>query len=57
MNGKFLLYGILVTMLSTGVSWGKLLSSASNDSSSSGSRGSSWYSGTSGSRSGSGSHK
>jgi S-adenosylmethionine decarboxylase proenzyme len=57
MNGKFLLYGIIVTMLSTGVSWTKFLAVTAADSTSSSGRGSSWTSTTGGSGgTGSGGH-
>lgn len=45
MNFKFILYALMVSLLSTTVSWGKFLSSASNSGRTSG-RGSSWSSNT-----------
>lgn len=48
MNGKFLVYAVVVTALSTGLNWTRLLSSAVSSSQSSKS-GSSWSSHTSGS--------
>lgn len=57
MNGKFLLYGIIVTLLSTGVSWTRFLGGVVADSSSSTGRGSSWTTTGSSGRSGGGSHK
>jgi hypothetical protein len=50
MNGKFLVYALVVSLLSTGVSWTKLLSVPSSSGSSwgSGYGGSSWSSNTGG---------
>ena len=49
MNGKFMVYAVLVTALSTGISWTKFLSSASAGWQSGGSGRSAWSSSTSGS--------
>lgn len=59
MKGKFIAYALAVSLVSTGGSWNKLLTSPSQGSSYSGSRsGSSWSSNTgSGSWGGSGGHK
>lgn len=46
MNGKFIVYAVIVTMLSTGVSWSRFLSAAISSGSSSSSSGSSWSSST-----------
>jgi hypothetical protein len=48
MKGKFMAYALVVTMLSTAFSWGRLFSSASNSGMSNGSRGSSWTTNTGG---------
>ncbi|MDY7574908.1 hypothetical protein [Actimicrobium sp. CCI2.3] len=49
MNVKFVVYAVLVTALSTGVSWAKLIGSAtSSDSVGSAARGSGWSSNTGG---------
>lgn len=57
MNGKFLAYGLLVTVLSTGISWTKFISSAASNWQGTGrSSGSSWSS-TSGYSGSSGGHK
>lgn len=48
MNGKFLVYAVVVTALSTGINWTRFISSAVSSSQSSNS-GSSWSSHTSGS--------
>ena len=59
MNGKFLMYGLLVTALSTGISWTKFISAAAGNWQNTGrSSGSSWSSTTgSGYGGGSGGHK
>ncbi len=51
MNGKFFAYALVVTVLSTGVSWTKFIRAATTNSeySSSSGRGSSWSSNTGGS--------
>ncbi|CAN5253758.1 hypothetical protein BH11PSE11_BH11PSE11_15410 [soil metagenome] len=49
MNGKFLAYGLLVTVLSTGMSWTRFISSAVSGSGNSGSGSGSSWSSTSGS--------
>ncbi|MDO8701256.1 MAG: hypothetical protein Q7U12_15150 [Undibacterium sp.] len=56
MKNKFFVYAMAVTMLSSGVSWTKFISSASNSTSSSGSSWSS-RSGSGGSWGGGGGHK
>jgi len=60
MKGKFIVYALMVSLVSTIASWNKLLSGNSMSNSSSGSRtGSSWSSSSSGSSwgGGGGSHK
>lgn len=60
MNSKFLIYAVMVTALSTGVSWKKFIREIRNDQTSSSSRsggGSGWISNTGSSYSGGGSHK
>jgi uncharacterized membrane protein len=47
MKGKFMVYALVVTMLSTAFSWGRLFASASN-SGNPNSRGSSWTTNTGG---------
>ncbi|PRC94692.1 hypothetical protein [Solimicrobium silvestre] len=60
MNRKFLIYAIVVTVLTTGITWQKLVASESNDQNRSGaSRGSGWSSfmGNGSLAGGSGGHK
>jgi hypothetical protein len=58
MRGKFLVYAVMVTVLSTGVSWKRYLGSAYNDRNySSSGRGSSWGSNTGSWGGGGGGHK
>lgn len=58
MKSKFLIYAVIVTALSTGVSWKKMIREIRNDqTSSSSSGGSGWSSHTGSSYSGGGSHK
>lgn len=49
MNGKFLVYAVVVTALSTGINWTRFISSAVSSSNQSSNSGSSWSSHTSGS--------
>lgn len=55
MNGKFLLYGIVVVLLSTGVTWSRFLGTIANEFSGGSTSGSGWHS--SGSGIGGGGHK
>ncbi|MGZ3236962.1 MAG: hypothetical protein ACXU8A_06250 [Burkholderiaceae bacterium] len=58
MRGKFLIYAVMVTALSTGISWKRYLASAANDQNySSSSRGSSWSTNSGGWSGGGGGHK